>query len=69
MKQRDKQELRVKKEDELRTMLKNVRQEMLVLKRDMAQNKLKNTSMMTLKRKEIAVLLTVLKEKELMKNG
>ncbi len=69
MKQRDKQELRVKKDDELRTMLKNVRQELLVLKRDMVQNKLKNTSMMTLKRKEIAVLLTVLKEKELMKNG
>lgn len=69
MKQRDKQELRVKKIEEIRTVLKNVRQELLVLKRDMVQNKLKNTTMLTLKRKEIAVLQTVLKEKELMKNG
>lgn len=64
MKSKDKKELFVKKTEELRKVLSQAREDLFNLELDLSQNKLKNTSSIFLKRKEIALILTAIKEKE-----
>lgn len=65
MKTRDKKDLFTKDAKELIKKLKDARDELFTMKIDLTQNKLKNTKSITTKRKEIALILTALKEKEL----
>ena len=68
MKLKQKNELFQKGENELRKMLKDAKENLFNLKLDLSQNKLKNTRSIFLKRKEIALILTALKEKEFEKD-
>lgn len=65
MKHRDKKNIFTKEEKELVKKLKDARTELFNLKMDLTQNKLKNVKSVISKRKEIAVILTALREKEL----
>lgn len=65
MKTKEKKDLRTKSIAELRTMLKNVKDVIFTAKLEKSQNKLKNTSSLSVKRKEIAQILTIMKEKEI----
>jgi len=65
MKSRDKKELFVKSEKELRKALKEAREAVFNLNLENRQNKLKNTRQIFWKKKEIALILTALKEKEI----
>jgi ribosomal protein L29 len=65
MKTKDKKELFTKSEKELRKALKEAREALFNLNLDNRQNKLKNTRQLFWKRKEIALILTALKEKEI----
>jgi ribosomal protein L29 len=65
MKSKDKKELFTKSEKELRKALKEAREALFNLNLDNRQNKLKNTRQLFWKRKEIAFILTALKEKEI----
>ncbi len=69
MKSKDIKELHSKAELELKKLLKEAKSALLSLKLDKEQNKLKNTRELFNKRKEIAVLKTILKEKEEKVNG
>lgn len=68
MKIKQKNELFQKSVNELKKLLKDSRNDLFNLRLDLSQNKLKNTSSIFLKRKEIALILTALKEKEFEKN-
>lgn len=65
MKNKDKKDLFSKNHKELKKKLIDTRDELFNLKLDLSQNKLKNTTSITLKRKEVSMILTALKEKEL----
>ena len=65
MKLRDKKELFGKSEKELKKLISQAKDDLFNLKLDLSQNKLKNTRSIFLKGKEIAWVLTALKEKEL----
>ena len=65
MKSRDKKELFAKSEKELRKALKEAKEAVFNLNLDNRQNKLKNTRQIFWKKKEIALILTALKEKEI----
>jgi ribosomal protein L29 len=65
MKSKDKKELFTKSEKELRKALKEAREALFNLNLDNKQNKLKNTRQIFWKKKEIALILTALKEKEI----
>ena len=65
MKSKDKKELFTKSEKELRKALKEAREALFNLNLDNRQNKLKNTRQIFWKKKEIALILTALKEKEI----
>lgn len=65
MKTKEKKDLFNKELKELGKMLKDARNTLFNLRLEKAQNKLKNTRSAFLKRKEIAQILTVIKEKEL----
>ena len=65
MKTKEKKELFTKSEKELRKALKEAREALFNLNLDNRQNKLKNTRQLFWKRKEIAFILTALKEKEI----
>jgi ribosomal protein L29 len=65
MKSRDKKELFVKSEKELRKALKEAREAVFNFKLENGQSKLKNTRQIFWKKKEIALILTALKEKEI----
>jgi ribosomal protein L29 len=65
MKTKEKKELFTKSEKELRKTLKEAREALFNLNLDNRQNKLKNTRQLFWKRKEIAFILTALKEKEI----
>ena len=69
MKTKDKKELHTKTKDELTKMLKDAQEGLMKLKLDKAQNKVKNTSELSNIRRKIAIIQTILKEKELSKNG
>lgn len=68
MKIKQKNELFGKSENELKKLLSDTRSDLFNLRLDLSQNKLKNTSSIFLKRKEVALILTALKEKEFEKN-
>lgn len=64
MKSKDRQDIKSKETKELQTMLKDARQRLFQAKLDQTQFKLKNTRSLFTTRKEIAVILTALQEKE-----
>ena len=65
MKSKDKKELFTKSEKELRKALQEAKEALSNLVLDNRQNKLKNTRQIFWKKKEIALVLTALKEKEI----
>jgi large subunit ribosomal protein L29 len=65
MKAKDKKELKEKSIQDLKVALKEKRAELFNIKLEKAQNKLKNTRSLFLKRKEIARILTEIRGKEL----
>jgi ribosomal protein L29 len=67
MKTKEKKEIFAKSENELRKALKDAKAALLDLMLDLGQNKLKNTRLIFWKRKEIALIRTALREKELSK--
>jgi len=69
MRLKDKQTLRLNTLQEFKKMLEKARNELFLLKIDKAQNKLKNTRSLFLKRKEIALILTLIREKELVEKS
>lgn len=69
MRLKDKQKLRLNTLQEFRKMLEEARNELFLYKLDKAQNKLKNTRSLFLKRKEIALILTLIREKELVEKS
>lgn len=66
MKLKDKKQIFEKAEKELLKDLKEAREVLFNLKLELKQNKLKNTKSLFWKKKEIAWILTALKEKELL---
>ncbi len=68
MKTKDKKELHEHTEDELIKLLKDAHVKITNLRLDKAQNKVKNTSELSNIRARIAIIKTILKEKELSKN-
>ncbi|MBI2031432.1 MAG: 50S ribosomal protein L29 [Candidatus Levybacteria bacterium] len=69
MKIKDKKTFSAKTASELKTLLIEKRDELFLLKQELIQKKLKNTRSVFWKKKEIAIILTLLKEKELFKNA
>lgn len=65
MKTKDKKELHLKSLKELNKQVVEAKDLVVNLKLDKTQNKLKNTSALSAKRKEIAQILTVIRIKEL----
>ncbi len=68
MKKKEKNDLKLKSEKELKTIYKEIKDEIFKLRQDHALKKLKNTSILSKKRKEISVVLTYLREREDKKN-
>lgn len=69
MKTKDRKEIFTKSEKELVKALKEARENLFNLNLELKQNKLKNTRTIFWKKKEIAMILTSLKEKELLKKA
>lgn len=67
MKAKDKKELHKKSIQELRKMVSEAKDALAKLKLEKVQNKLKNTSQLSVKRREIAQILTIMRIKELQK--
>ena len=67
MKTKERKDLHTKSLTELKTLLKSAREELFNDKLEKVQNKLKNPRKLSSKRKEIAQILTVMKEKEAVK--
>lgn len=65
MKTKDKKELYSKTIEELKNILKITKEEIFKLKLENFQKKLKNTSSISVKRKDLAKILTILRGKEL----
>jgi len=65
MKSKDKKELHLKSIKELGNLVTEAKDALVGLRLDKTQNKLKNTSMLSVKRKEIAQMLTIIRLKEL----
>lgn len=65
MKTKDRKELHLKNLQELNKMAADAKDLLSALKLDKTQNKLKNTSMLVQKRREIAQMLTIIRAKEL----
>lgn len=65
MKTKDRQALHTKTIGELKKLLQDLKSALFSLSLDKTQNKLKNTRSIYLKRKEVAQIATVLREKEL----
>lgn len=68
MKLRDKKELFTKSDKELLKLLRESRDTLLNLSLDKSQNKVKNTRSIFWKKKEIAWILTALREKQFAKS-
>ncbi|MCL5438394.1 MAG: 50S ribosomal protein L29 [Patescibacteria group bacterium] len=64
MKTKDKKEMFTKKIPELKVLLKEAKDALFNLKMDHAQKKLKNTKLIFGKRKEIARIMTAIREVE-----
>jgi len=69
MKTKDKKELSTKTIKELKMLLKEKKNELFSLIQEHAQKKLKNTRSIFWKKKEIAVISTILREKELFEDA
>ncbi len=69
MKLKDKKEIFAKSQKELEKMLSGARDELFKLNVEQTQRKLKNTRQIFWKKKEIAMVLTALKEVELTAKG
>lgn len=67
MKTKEKKELNSKSTEELKSLLDTAEGELSLLKLENFRKKLKNTSSIAIKRKEIAKILTIIKQKELEK--
>ncbi len=65
MKTKDKKELHLKNLQELNKLIIDAKDALSGLRLDKTQNKLKNTSSLSLRRKEIAQMLTIIRGKEL----
>ncbi len=65
MKSKDKKELHQKSIKELENLIAEAKNALVGLKLDKTQNKLKNTSLLSVKRREVAQMLTVKRLKEL----
>ncbi len=65
MKTKDRKELFSKSIKELSNLVTAAKDEIVSMKLEKTQNKLKNTSLLSVKRKEIAQMLTVIRMKEL----
>lgn len=65
MKTKDRKEIFTKTQKELQKALEDAKKSLLDFNLDLKQNKLKNTRQIFWKKKEIAWILTSLKEKEL----
>jgi large subunit ribosomal protein L29 len=65
MKAKDKKAISEKTLQDLKTHLAEAREAIFLLRLDKSQNKLKNTRSIFRKRKEVARILTIMKEKEL----
>ena len=65
MKTKDKKELFTRSEKELKKALQEAKEALFNLVMDNRQNKLKNTRQIFWKKKEIALILTALREKEI----
>ena len=68
MKTKDKKELHSKSLKELGKLVADAKDMVVNLRLDKTQNKLKNTSQLSVKRKEIAQMLTIMRMKELSEN-
>ena len=66
MKSKDKKELKTRSSKELKSMLISEKAELFTLKMDLSRNKLKNTSLISQKRKNIAQIQTALSEQALL---
>jgi ribosomal protein L29 len=66
MKLKDKKQIFEKQEKELSKSLSLAKEELFKLNMDLAQRKLKNTRQIFWKKKEIALILTALREKQLL---
>lgn len=64
MKTKDRKDMFTKTEKELKKILLDAKDSLFNLRIDLSQNKLKNTTSIVLKRKEIALILTALRQKE-----
>lgn len=69
MKKNDKNDLREKSKEELLKMLEEIRKEFFDQSMDKEQGKLSNTSNLTNLRKKIAVINTIMKQKQEVKNA
>lgn len=67
MKNKDRKEIFTKTENELKKALSDAKKALLDFNLDLKQNKLKNTRQIFWKKKEIAWIMTSIKEKELVK--
>ncbi len=67
MKTKDKKELHAKSIKELNSLIAEAKDALVALRLDKVQNKLKNTSLLFVKRREIAQMLTIVRLKELQK--
>ncbi len=67
MKTKERKDLHTKSLAELRTLLKSAKETLLDYNLEKSQNKLKNTRQIFLKKKEIAQILSVMREKEIEK--
>jgi ribosomal protein L29 len=69
MKASDKKDLHTKTDSELKKLIKDAKSALFNLLLDKEQNKLKNTRDLFLKRKEIAVIKTIIREKKEVKSN
>jgi ribosomal protein L29 len=67
MKTKEKKDLHTKSQAELKTLLKNAKEALYNFRLEKTQNKLKDQRQIFFKRKEIAQILTIMKEKEAIK--
>jgi len=65
MKTKEKKELHAKSIKELSNLVAAAKDALVGLRLDKTQNKIKNTSILSLKRREIAQMLTIIRLKEL----
>lgn len=66
MKRKEKENIKLRSEKELRNLLKESEDLLFKLKLEKSQNKLKNLRSIFIERKKIALILTIINEKEVL---